>query len=74
MDEVTLAAYTRALAGAVESILPDGPSRKGRALFFLLFTDESRIAQYCSNAIREDVIKMLRETADRLEKKGDSRR
>ena len=71
MSEPELRDYFRQLARNIEAQLPPGPSNKGRCLFVLLVTDESNIAQYVSNAVRSDIIKFLRETADRLESSED---
>ena len=37
----------------------------------LLASDESQICQYISNCERASIVKMLRETADRLESRED---
>jgi hypothetical protein len=71
MTEPELKNYFTALAAATESVLPPGPSQSGTCLFVLLVVDESNIAQYVSNARREDTIKFLRETAARLEQRED---
>jgi hypothetical protein len=71
MTEPELRAYFRGLARAVEDSLPPGPSAKGKCLFVLLVADESNIGQYVSNADRPGIIKLLRETADRLARKED---
>jgi hypothetical protein len=71
MTEPELRNYFNHLAQAVEDILPAGPSKKGRALFALLVFDDPGLAQYVSNAERKDVIKAMRECADRLEAKED---
>lgn len=71
MTEPQLKRYFRDLALTIEGELPPGPSRKGRCLFVLLVCDESSIGQYVSNAARPEIIKLLRETADRLEKRED---
>ena len=71
MTEPELREYFRELAIATESALPPGPSRQGKCLFVLLVCDESNIAQYVSNAQRSDIIKFLRETADRLSLRED---
>lgn len=71
MTEPELREYFNLLAKATESVLPPGPSRNGKCLFVLLVCDESNICQYASNGNREQCIKMLRDTADRLEHKHD---
>ena len=60
----------RLLGSAVEHTLKDNVGNKGFALLVFEF-HEPGIANYISNAKREDMIKSLRETADRLEKKQD---
>ncbi len=73
MTEPELRDYFTRLARIIEDFLPPGPSAKGKCLFFLTVNDtiEPGIAQYVSNVQRADAIKMLRETADRLEQKED---
>lgn len=73
MTEPELTALFRNVGFALNHLLPlrrDG----GKTLFILLATDDaekSGIAQYVSNARREDCIRWLRETADRLEGRDD---
>jgi hypothetical protein len=57
------------LAKALEDLLSDmyGVERIGFALFMFNF-DTSLVGDYLSNAEREDMIKFMRELADRLEK------
>ena len=71
MTEPELQAYFQLLGEATESVLPPGPSRHDKALFVLVVFDDPGLAQYVSNAEREDVIKALREMADRLERRQD---
>ena len=73
MNEPELRSYFNRMAKLIEDWLPPGPSAKGKCLFFLIVNDqiEPGIAQYVSNVQREDAIKMLRETADRLELNQD---
>jgi hypothetical protein len=73
MTEPELREYFRGLARKVEAELPSGPSTNGKALFFLIVneTSEPGISQYVSNVQRADAIKMLRETANRLEQRED---
>jgi hypothetical protein len=71
MTEPELRDYLYTLGNSLEEILPPGPSKKGKLLFTVLLFDESCIAQYLSNANRQDMIKVLRETADRLDAKED---
>ncbi len=42
-----------------------------KPLFALLLFNDPKLGQYCSNAERKDIIKALRETADRLDKRQD---
>jgi hypothetical protein len=71
MTEPELREYFNMLATVVEDVLPAGPSNRGRALFTLLVFDESLIGQYVSNCQRAEMIKVLRETADRIEGRED---
>ena len=71
MTEPQIREYMARLAGATESVLPAGPSAKGRALFVLLVFDDPGIAQYVSNCDRSNIVQALRETADRLERRQD---
>lgn len=72
MTEPELKNYFRYLATVVEGELPPGPGARGKALFTLLvFEEPELISQYVSNCRREDMIKVLRETADRLEARED---
>ena len=72
MDEPQLKRYFRALSGMIEGALPPmAGGHNGKCNFVLLVTDESNIAQYAANCRREDVVKFLRETADRLEQRED---
>jgi len=73
MTEVELRDYFTFLARTVESELPSGPSSRGKALFFLVVSDGTGpgISQYVSNIERDGAIKLLRETADRLEGRED---
>lgn len=71
MDEPRMRAYFGNLAEVVESILPAGPSAKGRCLFCLLVFDDPGLAQYVSNCDRSTMVRALRECADRLESRED---
>jgi hypothetical protein len=73
MTEPELRRYFRELASDIEILLPPGPSANGKCLFFLIVADttEPGIAQYVSNVGRDDAIKILRETADRLAGRED---
>ena len=65
LTEPELRRYMHALAHAVESVLPAG------TLFAVLVFDDPGLAQYVTNAHRADVIRALRESADRLEANED---
>lgn len=71
MTEPELKELMGNLARLLERNLPPGPSARGKALFTLLVFEEELIGHYVSNANRQDIIKTLRETADRLEKRED---
>ena len=73
MTEPELRKFFRDLAIDIEEKLPAGPSAHGKCLFFLIVNEtiEPGIAQYVSNVVRHDAVKMLRETADRLENRQD---
>lgn len=47
------------------------PKEFGYAILVFPFHNPEGVSNYVSNAVREDMIKVLRETADRLEKKED---
>jgi hypothetical protein len=68
MTEPEMKEYFQMLAEATESVLPAGPSASGRCLFVLLVFDDPGLAQYVSNASLENMIRALRETADRFER------
>jgi hypothetical protein len=72
MTEPQLKNYFRALGNVVERALPPMEGgHHGKCNFVLLVADESNIAQYLANCRREDMVKFLRETADRLEQRED---
>jgi hypothetical protein len=73
MDENELRVFFRGIAAWLENALPPGPSAKGKCLFALIVTDtvEPGVGQYVSNVERADMVKMLRETAARLEQRED---
>ena len=73
MDEFELRDFFSGIARNLEGQLPPGPSARGKCLFFLIVSDqiEPGISQYVSNVQRADAIKMLRETADRLDSRED---
>lgn len=43
----------------------------GKPLFSVLIFNDPAVAQYVANCRREDIIKAIRETADRLEARQD---
>ena len=67
MTEPELKALTTRCMNALKERLGDGVG------FCLLFSPmgEPGVGQYGSNVRREDMVKMLRETADRLERRED---
>jgi hypothetical protein len=73
MTEPELRGYFGSLAELIEDVLPPGPSAKGRCLFAIIVADSTApgIGQYVSNMERAGTIKLLRETADRLEARED---
>lgn len=73
MTEIELREFFTALARKVEDALPPGPSSKGKCLFALIVADtiEPGVGQYVGNVVRADMIKLLRETAYRLEQRED---
>jgi hypothetical protein len=73
MTEPELRDYFNRLARMVEDALPAGPSAKGKCLFALIVADsvEPGVGQYVSNVNRADMVRLLRETADRLERRED---
>lgn len=60
----------RLLGQAIDYTMRDNIGPKGYALIVFDFHDPG-LSNYISNAKREDMIKALRETADRLEKNQD---
>lgn len=73
MTEPELRRFFRSVARKVEAMLPPGPSAHGKCLFALIVADavEPGIGQYVSNVQRADMVRLLRETADRLERRED---
>ncbi len=71
MTEPELRTYMDLLPTATESVMADIPGRNGKALFVLLVFDDPGLVQYVANCERADVIKALREVADRLESRED---
>ena len=65
MTEPQLAELFNEIARAVDFRLPQ------RTLFVVLAFDDPGLAQYVSNANRKDIVKALRESADRLEGMDD---
>jgi hypothetical protein len=76
MTEPELKAMFSGIAKWLENALPPGPGPRGNCLFALVVTDsiEPGVGQYVSNVVRSDMVKMLRETADRLERREDIER
>lgn len=65
MTEPEMKKMMQDAANGVVQAIPTG------TLFALIVFDEPRVGQYISNANRSDMIKALRETADRLEMRQD---
>lgn len=65
MTEPELRDTMNSAARAVAARLPE------KSLFVLLSFDDPEVAQYVSNAARSDIIRAMRETADRLEARED---
>jgi len=65
MTEPQLRDLLNGLARDVSKRTPKG------TLFFLVLFDDPGLCQYVSNARREDIVKAMRETADRLEQNQD---
>jgi hypothetical protein len=65
MTEPELRELCNGVANGVKARLPP------RTLFTVLMFEDDGIAQYVSNANRAEMIKTLRETADRLESRED---
>lgn len=59
--------YMRGMARAIDQLLKEDFGELGFALLIFDF-DDPGTSNYISNINREDMIKALRETADRLEK------
>jgi hypothetical protein len=72
MNEVELQHVMTTLARGVVSTAADLGVEK--PLFVLLLFNDPKIGQYVANCERFDVVKALRETADRLEKRQDVER
>lgn len=75
MTDPELTEFFVDLARVIEDRLPPGPSAKGKCLFALVVAEDrsgpGMFGQYVSNAERKGVIKMLREVADRMERRED---
>lgn len=74
MTEPELKAMFTNISLIIENKLPAGPSFRGRALYTLLVFDDPGVAHYVSNCRRSDIIKAMRECADRLERNEDIQR
>lgn len=61
----TMTAFAKAIVDTAEKMGVEKPH------FTLVVFNDPEIAQYASNCRREDIIKAMRETADRLEKNQD---
>jgi hypothetical protein len=65
MTEPELRELMTGIANAVKARLPR------RSQFTVLVWGQDRIAQYISNCVREDMVKTLSETAERLRRRED---
>ena len=72
MTEPELRELCNALAKQIEAVC--AVLEVERPHFALLLFNDPKIAQYVCNCQRADVIKAMRETAERLEKKQDVQR
>jgi hypothetical protein len=70
MTEPELGSLMRQAARQVVSVANDLGVEK--PLFVLLLFNDPQVAQYIANCDRSDVIKAMRETADRLERRQDA--
>ena len=66
-DDETVA-LMEGIARGITALLPDGTH------FVVLVAGDDKRCNYISNVMREDVIKFMRETADRLQYKMDQPR
>lgn len=72
MTEPELGELMRGCARAVDQALRVNAERPDhRHKFVLVIFDDPAVAQHISSCHREDMIKAMRETADRLERKQD---
>jgi hypothetical protein len=74
MTEPELREFFTTIARDIEERLPPGPARGGKKCMFALIVADSvehGAGQYVSNIVREDCIKLLRETADRIASRED---
>lgn len=69
MTEPELRGFCNTLAGGIEFMA--GDCGVERPLFVLLLFNDPKIAQYVANTSRDNIVRALRETADRLERKED---
>lgn len=79
MNECSSAELRDKMSSAVrylENHLPRGDGPRGNSLVVLLAsgTFEPGVAQYAANCSRENIVALLRETADRLERQEDTPR
>ncbi len=69
MDEMELKELMNAVCYAIEEIAYALKVEKPK--FVVVLFNDPKIAQYGSNCNRSDIIKSMRETAERLERKED---
>jgi hypothetical protein len=73
MSDIRLSKQAVAALGEIldQSLNRKGEERLGFAVILFQFGDENRMASYISNAERDDMIRALRETVERLERCRD---
>jgi hypothetical protein len=71
MTEGELGAMLRDCAKAINSRMSNHCDPHPKPMFALLVFNDPAVAQYISSCRREDVIKAMRECADRLEQNQD---
>jgi len=67
LTEPQLRQAFNAMAALLNDLMPAGPARDGAAMFVLLVFDDPGLTQFVSNCDRHNMIRALREAADRLE-------
>lgn len=70
MNQFMLEDIMRHLASGIEGVLKDNDLPRGFALIVFDF-NQPGVSNYISNAMRENMVQALRETADRIELNQD---